>query len=95
VGKGQLLSDMVNDPRYRPHVPLALAVPGSVYWGLYKICVDSEGKVHSVTPLKNAHPDLDESWMALIRTLEHRPYTIGGKQLPFCYPLRLEVRVAP
>jgi hypothetical protein len=92
-GKAQLVSDMVNDPRYRPHLPKELATAGSVYWALFKICVDAEGKVQGATTLKSAHPDIDPTWLALIRTLEHRPYTVEGKPAPFCYPLRVEVRV--
>jgi len=93
IGKGQLVSDMVNDPRYRPRVPKSLATAGSVYWGLFKICVDTDGVVHSVALLKSAHVDVDQQWISLLRTLEHHPYSIGGKVVPFCYPMRLEVRV--
>jgi hypothetical protein len=92
IGKGQLLSDMVNDPRYRPHLPPSLNIAGSVYWGLFKICVNTDGAVQSVQLLKSAHPDVDDAWVALIRTLEHRPYSVGDKLVPYCYPMRLEVR---
>jgi hypothetical protein len=94
IGRGQLLSDVVHDPRYRPHLPKELNVAGHSYWGIYKVCVDNDGGVFSVKMLRSAHPLVDDQWMALIRRYEHRPYTINGVPVVYCYPLRLEVRSA-
>jgi protein TonB len=94
VGKGQMISDMQNDPRYRPHLPPALNRAGMVVWGLFKLCVTAQGTVGSVQVLKSADKLVDNEWVALIKTLQHRPYSIGGRPVPYCYPLRLEVRSA-
>jgi protein TonB len=92
IGKGQLISDMVNDARYRPHLPAALNRAGMVVWGLFKLCVTAQGSVQNVQVLKSADPLVDKDWVALLKTLQHRPYSIGGRPVPYCYPMRLEVR---
>jgi hypothetical protein len=92
VGKGTLLSDVVHDRRYKPFLPPALNIAGHSYAGLYKVCIDDDGGVYSVKMLKSAHVLVDAVWMKLIRTYEHRPYTVNGVDVPYCYPLRLEVR---
>ena len=61
-------------------------------WGLWKVCVDTEGAVYEVTLLKSAHPLVDDKWSALLRTWPHRPYTLSGVAVAYCYPIRLEVR---
>ena len=95
VGKGQLISDMLHDPRYKPRLPPELNFAGSVVWGLFKLCVDSDGQVSSVQVLKSAHRLVDDQWVAILRTLQHKPYMIGGRVVPYCYPMRLEVRSQP
>jgi len=92
IGKGQLISDMVNDPRYRPHLPAQLNRAGMVVWGLFKLCVTAQGSVQSVSVLKSADKLVDGEWTNLLKTLQHRPYSIGGRPVPYCYPMRLEVR---
>jgi hypothetical protein len=92
IGKGLLVSDMLHDPRYKPRLPPELNFSGSVVWGLFKLCVDTEGKVTAVQMLKSAHRLVDEPWVAILRTLQHKPYSIGNRPVPYCYPLRLEVR---
>jgi outer membrane biosynthesis protein TonB len=95
VGKGQLLSDMQHDPRYKPRLPPELNFAGSVVWGLFKLCVNADGQVASVAVLKSAHHLVDDPWVAVLRTLQHKPYSIGGRAVPYCYPMRLEVRSQP
>jgi periplasmic protein TonB len=92
VGKGQLISDMANDPRYKPRLPPALNRAGMVVWGLFKLCVTATGSVQSVQVLKSADKLVDNDWVAIMKTLQHRPYSIGGRPVPYCYPMRLEVR---
>jgi hypothetical protein len=94
VGKGQLLSDPVHDERYRPRLPPALNRPGMVVWGLFKMCVDSKGEVIDVFIIKSADLLVDADWVTLLRTWRHRPYLINGVAVPYCYPLRLEVRAS-
>ncbi|HXU82028.1 MAG TPA: hypothetical protein VN914_11565 [Polyangia bacterium] len=94
IGKGQLLSDVANDPRVKPTLPMALNRAGNKVWGIYKVCVDNDGDVFDVKMLKSAHFLVDASWMALIRRFRHKPYSINGVAVPYCYPLRLEVRAA-
>ena len=91
VGKGQALVDW-NDPRYRPHLPPALNRAGMVVWGLFKLCVTAQGNVATVQILKSADALVDKDWSALLKTVPHKPYSIGGRPVPYCYPLRLEVR---
>jgi hypothetical protein len=93
IGAAQLVSDMKNDARYQPKLPAVLDVPGQSYFALYKVCVDTDGAVYSVKTLKGANPAVDGDWLALVRTLRHKPYTINGGPVPYCYPLRLGVRV--
>jgi hypothetical protein len=90
VGKAQMISDMVGDPRYKPRLPPELKVSG--VWGLFKLCVDPEGQVYDVQVIKSAHRLVDDEWVAVMRTVEHRPYLINGKPIFYCYPVRLEVR---
>jgi hypothetical protein len=92
VGKGQLLTDVANDPRYKPTLPKELKSLGNVVvWGIYKVCVDNDGGVFGVSTVKSAHRLVDADWMARIRHYRHRPYSINGVPVPYCYPLRLEV----
>jgi hypothetical protein len=63
-----------------------------VVWGLYKVCVSSGGDVRSVKVIKLSDPFTDPSWIAKIETWKYEPYAIDGKPVPFCQPVRLEVR---
>jgi protein TonB len=91
IGKGQALVDW-NDPRYKPRLPPALNRAGMVVWGLFKLCVTAQGSVQTVAVLKSADKLVDQDWSNLLKTVPHKPYTIGGRPVPYCYPLRLEVR---
>jgi hypothetical protein len=88
-GISQLLVDIRNDARFRPRVPPELH---GVFWGLFKVCVDTDGGVYDVQQLKSAHPTVDPHWQALALTWKHKPYLIQGEAVPYCYPMRLEVR---
>jgi protein TonB len=92
IGKGQLISDMQNDPRYKPHLPAVLNRSGMTVQGLFKLCVTAQGTVSSVQILKSADKLVDNEWVALLKTLQHRPYSIGGRPVPYCYPMSLQVR---
>jgi protein TonB len=92
VGKGQLAVDVQNDPRYKPGLPAQLNRAGMVIWGLFKICVSADGAVTDVKTIKAADPLVDADWIAKMRTWRYRPYSINGRPVPFCHPMRLEVR---
>jgi hypothetical protein len=92
VTKGRVLVDIARDPRYKPVLPPSLNKAGMVVWGLFKTCVDSDGDVYSVKVIKSAHRDVDADWMNTIRSWKHQPYAIGDRPVPYCYPVRLEVR---
>jgi periplasmic protein TonB len=92
VGSGQLISDVQHDPRYSPTLPPQLNRAGMVVWGLYRICVSVAGQVTEVRSLKPADPLVEHDWVAKIRTWQYRPYSINGRPVPYCYPMRLEVR---
>jgi hypothetical protein len=77
-------------------LPKALDQPGAVYWGLFKICVDTAGAVERVDVMKStgqAEP-LDQPWMTMMKTWHYKPYLVAGKAVPFCHPLRLQVTSA-
>jgi hypothetical protein len=91
VGTGQLLSDYTKPP-HKPTLTPGLAKPGETHWGLYKICVTVTGEVAKVNVIKSAHDDeLDARWMETIKTWRYRPYRVGGREVPFCYTLRLQI----
>jgi protein TonB len=92
VGAGQLISDVLHDPRYTPTLPPQLNRAGMVVWGLYKICVSIGGQVTDVKVVKPADALVDGPWIQKIKTWQYRPYSINGRPVPYCYPMRLEVR---
>lgn len=92
AGSAQRMADL-NDPRYKPAVRAEFNRPGALYWGLFKTCVSTSGQVTSVTALRSTRvPAIDADWQATIKSWPHRPYEQDGKAVPFCYPLRVEVR---
>jgi hypothetical protein len=93
VGTGQRLTD-INDPRFRPTLPGRLNRAGMMVWGLFRICVDTNGAVASVVIMKTAADEVDADWTRVIRTWRYRPYVIDGRATPFCHTIRLEVRAA-
>jgi protein TonB len=92
IGTGQRLSDVINDSRFRPSLPPALNHDGVVVWGLFRICVASDGKVKDVKILKSADRLVDASWTEIIHRWEYRPYSIDGRPIPFCHAARIEVQ---
>lgn len=90
VGSGQRISD-INDPRYKPGLPPALNRAGMTVWGLFKICVSPQGKVTDVKVLKSADKLVDDDWIAKMKSWEYRPYSINGRPVPFCHPMRVQV----
>jgi outer membrane biosynthesis protein TonB len=58
---------------------------------MFKVCVTASGTVQDVKVIKSADTLADNDWMAKIRTWRYKPYTINGRSVPFCYPLRLTV----
>jgi protein TonB len=90
IGAGQLAVDVLRDP-YKPRLPPALNRAGNSIWGMFKVCVTASGTVQEVKIIKGADPLADNDWMAKIRTWRYKPYSINGRPVPFCYPLRLTV----
>jgi hypothetical protein len=93
VGSGQRISD-INDPRFRPSLPGTFSRAGVTLWGLFRICVGTEGRVKDVNVLKSADPAVDADWSRVIRTWEYRPFSIENRPVPFCHTIRLEVHGA-
>jgi hypothetical protein len=86
----------VTDARWRPRVRPEYYRSGALYWGLYKLCVSTAGQVTSVATMKSTGvPDVDGDWKETMKSWPHQPLTMNGKVYPFCYPLRLEVRMTP
>jgi protein TonB len=92
VGTGQRKCDMQNDPQYKPGLPPALNRAGMVVWGLFKVCVTAQGAVDKVTMIKPADPLVNDMWMAKLKACPYKPYSVNGRAVPFCHPVRLEVR---
>jgi protein TonB len=90
IGSGQLAVNVQQDP-YKPRMPPALNRAGNTIWGMFKVCVTAQGTVQDVKVIKGADPLADNEWMAKIRTWRYKPYSINGRPVPFCYPLRLTV----
>ena len=90
VGTGQRTTDLT-DPRYKPGLPPALNRAGMVVWGMFKICVSAQGKVTGVTMIKPADPLVDADWMAKMKLWEYKPYSVNGRPVPFCHPIRMQV----
>jgi outer membrane biosynthesis protein TonB len=95
VVKGERLGDP-NDPRFRPIVPKKYAIPGKQYAGTFRICVSAQGTVSEVTTTTSTgEAEIDATWAKTIETWPYRPYSVNGRPLPYCHPLRLEVKVDP
>jgi Gram-negative bacterial TonB protein C-terminal len=64
-----------------------------VVWGLYKVCVNTDGNVDVVSVIQSALPGgLDAHWIAKIETWKYDPFHVDGQPVPFCHPARVEVR---
>jgi hypothetical protein len=93
IGIGQRLANL-RDPRHALRLRRELAVPGAYYWGLFKICVADSGQVHSVRVMKSTGvPAIDYDWVAAMKRWPYRPYSLNGRPVPFCHPLRADFRV--
>jgi TonB family protein len=93
IGTGQRLSD-INDPQYSPRLPPALNRSGMIVWGMFRICVTTDGRVSDVRIVKSADALVDDGWMQTIRRWQYRPYSIEGRAVPFCHAMRIEARAA-
>ena len=92
VGTGQRMSDTTQAPD-RPTLPSEFQAPGSAYWGLYKVCISTQGETTGVEVARSTgHAALDERWIATIRQWRYQPYRVHGQAVPFCYPTRIEIR---
>lgn len=94
VGVGQRDCDMINDPRFRPSLPPALNRAGMLVWGMFKVCVNAQGKVQDVKVIKPADPLVNDDWMAKLRSCPYKPYSVNGRPVPFCHPVRVQVQSA-
>lgn len=92
IGVGQRLTDPTKPP-YKPTLPADLNKVGAVYWGLFKICVAATGEVTHVNVIRSTEAaGLDQRWIATMKTWRYRPYSVDGKPVPFCHPVRLQVK---
>jgi hypothetical protein len=90
IGTGQNITDMA-DPRFKPSLPPQLNRAGMSVWGLFKICVSAAGSVTSVNVMKPADPLVDADWQAKMRLWKYKPYSVNGRAVPFCTPVRVQV----
>ena len=101
AGSKLLVTD-VQRPPHKLTLPAELAKPGWGFWGLYKICVDPQGKVaavkilraaaahESVTPAPPVN-NLDQHWIEIVKGWQYRPHQVGGQARPFCYVAKLDL----
>jgi TonB family protein len=96
ASKSLRLSDATKAP-HRPVLPAELSAPGAASWGLFKVCVDASGAVTTVSTMRSTgQPEkLDARWMTAIQTWRYTPHQVNGQAVPFCHPVRLDVRVNP
>lgn len=59
---------------------------------LARVCTDREGRTQTVTPLIRMHPRDVAALVDWVIRQRHEPYRINGAPVPYCYPLRFEVR---
>lgn len=78
---GQMQKLSAPDPLF----PVTLRQAGATYHVLARITVAPSGAVENVALLKRAHPDLDASVLATVRTWRHRPLLVNGTPVPFSY----------
>jgi TonB family protein len=92
--RGRVISD-VNRPPHRPQVAARWRKEGNVNRGAYKVCVDTAGRVSSVSTLQPAgNRVLDGSFRQAIGTWRYRPTKLGNKPVPLCYRLGITVTYA-
>lgn len=60
---------------------------GQQEWSVIKLCVDAAGKLETVQPLRSLHPRHTGMMLDVGRRAEHRPHVVGGRPVPYCYPL--------
>ena len=84
----------IDQPPHRPTLPPDLNRAGFIIWGLYKVCVGTEGRVTQITTIKPAHDAaLDERWYKAMSTWRYQARLENGQPKPFCFSERLEVRI--
>lgn len=90
IGRQQLLIDPERD-EFKVKVPPALRQQDLRFAAILKICVSAQGAVTSVQVLREADPTIDGQFPVVMSRWRYKPYTIDGRPVPFCYPLRYEI----
>jgi len=91
-GTSLRVSDL-NQPPHRPLLPPRLNRSGNVLWGMYKVCVGTDGMVSRVaTILPPPDNDVNAQWIGAMNTWRYNPHVVDGVAVPFCHPVRIEVR---
>jgi TonB family protein len=95
VGASQRLADL-NDEQYRPRLPADLIPAGAIRAAELDVCVSAAGQVTSVAVTQSSgHKAIDDAWVAATKTWPYRPYSVDGRAVPFCHPVRAEIPRAP
>jgi hypothetical protein len=82
----------LGDPNVTPVLPPELQKKGFSVWGLYKVCVTPTGQVAQVEVVHSAMPGgLDGAWIAKVEKWQYDAYEVGGRPVPSCFPVRLQV----
>jgi protein TonB len=91
IGTGQRLTELRAGDPLTPALPPQLNRAGMTLWGLFKVCVSAQGTVSGVTIMKGADPLVDNEWIGKIKQWKYKPYTVSGRPVPFCSPVRVQV----
>ena len=79
----------------RPRLPSELN-RGQTWHTFLKVCVGADGRVDSLVPIaEQPHPRLLGVLADALVHAEYHPYTVSGRPVPFCYPLRITVGPPP
>jgi protein TonB len=91
IGTGQRLTELRSGDPLTPSLPPQLNRAGMTLWGLFKVCVSAQGTVSGVTVMKPADPLVDNDWIGKIKQWKYKPYSVNGRAVPFCSPVRVQV----
>ena len=83
-----LLAINPNVDPYMIHLPPPLVRANVSYTALVSICVSAEGKVTSARLMRPVDPAIDPQIPVVLSRWRYHPYTIDGKPVSFCWPLK-------
>jgi hypothetical protein len=89
LGKGKLLTD-VSEDAHRPRVPDGLERRARRLH--LKIYVSEAGNVTRVLLFRGEEPEVNAEAESKIKTWRYQPHLVGGKAVPFCFMMVLDMK---